>query len=52
MTSKEFIKINNIINCNLTLEDGTDFTIFQDLYIYMLPNCVMLEEKICLIGFE
>jgi len=39
MTSKEFVKINDIINCNLTLEDGTDFTIFQDGYIYATKLC-------------
>lgn len=41
MTSKEFVKINNIINCNLTLEDCTDFTIpmREDGYIYATKLC-------------
>jgi hypothetical protein len=41
MTSKEFVKINDIINCNLTLEDGTDFTIpmREDGYIYATKLC-------------
>ena len=41
MTSKQFVKINDIINCNLTLEDGTDFTIpmREDGYIYATKLC-------------
>lgn len=41
MTSKEFVKINNIFNCRLALEDGTDFTIpmRSDGYIYATKLC-------------
>lgn len=41
MGIKEFVKINNIINCNLTLENGTDFTIpmREDGYIYATKLC-------------
>lgn len=41
MTSKEFVKINNIFNCKLTLEDGTEFTIpmRSDGYIYATKLC-------------
>jgi len=41
MTSKEFLKINTLIHCRLTLEDGTEFTIpmREDGYIYATKLC-------------
>lgn len=49
MTSKTLVKINNIIHCQLTLEDGTDFTIptRNDGYIHATKLCQVGGKEIC-----
>ena len=47
-TTQNFEKINDIFNCKLTLENGTEFTIplREDGYIYATGLCNAAGKKI------
>ena len=48
MSSKEFLKVGDIFNCNLVLENGEQFTIpmRQDGYIHATALCKASEKRL------
>ena len=48
MSSKEFVKVGDIFNCNLVLENGEQFTIpmRKDGYIHATALCKASEKRL------